>query len=98
MSLLSFQVVEKNNKKLCPETHQESVSYNLQYFSVSRTDALPLKSKRVHNLTWEKKPKPLKNNNNNTQNYWLTFQTSGGKHSQKASRTTHTHQPGNTHI
>lgn len=29
---------------------------------------------------------------NNTHNYWLKFQISGGKHNQKASKTTHIHQ------
>ena len=50
MSLLSFQVVGKKKKKTV-QKHIKKAEYNLQYSSVSRTDALPLKSKCVHNFT-----------------------------------------------
>ena len=49
MSLLSFQVVGKKKKTV--QKHIKKAEYNLQYSSVSRTDALPLKSKCVHNFT-----------------------------------------------
>lgn len=47
--------VFKLSKKNCVQKHiQKAHGTTYKYSSVSRTDALPLKSKCVHNFTWEK--------------------------------------------
>lgn len=89
MSLCSFQVVKK--KFVSRNTSRRHIVQSTILFSLYNW--CPALEKQVYKSQFylRKKTKPFFSLNN-THNYWLKFQTSGGKCNQKASKTTHTPQ------